>query len=335
MRTITDGSLPTVDDGEYGCAADDFGAVARTDAPAFTKTDLIVFASAAAVYVAARLWHLIHNSLSLDNVFSVLAVRHTWSGMIDFVVYDVVHPPLYYLLLKSWVAIGSESSLWLELFSVLFSLAALVPFFLFCRELKLKSAEINLALVLIAVNAYLIYFAQDVRMYSMLVFLTLCSLWLFARFYNAESNQKKHLLVATFLVNLLLVYTMYFGWLVVGVELLIVMLWKREKLFSFGVSFVLLLICFSPWAYAVIQVARDKGMTQIDFTRPTLNTFVNFYVILNGPLEFRWHTYLQLLLFGFPVVWWGWRVLKGKDRELRDRLPTFYSLCLSLSCRLF
>ena len=44
--------------------------------------------------------------------------------------------------------------------------------------------RVNLALLLLAVNGYLIKYAQEVRMYSLLFFLSLCSLWLFFRFFN-------------------------------------------------------------------------------------------------------------------------------------------------------
>ena len=33
-----------------------------------------------------------------------------------------------------------------------------------------------------AVNGYLIKYAQEVRMYSLLLFFTVCSLWLFIKF---------------------------------------------------------------------------------------------------------------------------------------------------------
>ena len=94
-----------------------------------------------------------------------------------------------------------------------------MPFLLLHRELKLRASERHLALALIAVNGYLIYFAQELRMYILALFLTLCSLWLFTRFFNSPAGPVKRHLLALFAVNLLLVYTHYLGWLVVGTEL--------------------------------------------------------------------------------------------------------------------
>jgi uncharacterized membrane protein len=85
------------------------------------------------------------------------------------------------LLLKIWIAIGGESLLWLKLLPVTVAVASILPLLLLCRELNLSAIETNTALFLIAVNAYLIQNAQELRMYSLLTFFTLSSLWLFVR----------------------------------------------------------------------------------------------------------------------------------------------------------
>ena len=229
----------------------------NAQAASFTKLDAAVFALACGLYVAARLWQLTGYSLLPVEIFSVRAIRHNWTDMIAFLAKDIVHPPLFYVLLKLWMGIGGESLLWLKLFPALISFAMIVPFFLLCRELKLRAAEINLALLLMAINGYLVYYAQEVRMYSLLLFLTICSLWLFARFFNSADRAKYHL-VALFAVNLLLVYTQYYGWLVVGLEGLFVLMWRRHKLLSFALSVAGLILCFIPWIYIVVQTARTQ-----------------------------------------------------------------------------
>jgi hypothetical protein len=60
------------------------------------------------LYVAARLWRLTGACLWFDELFSVHAARHTWSGLWGFVAADLIHPPLFYALLKLWTAAGGE-----------------------------------------------------------------------------------------------------------------------------------------------------------------------------------------------------------------------------------
>lgn len=285
-------------------------------AAGFTTATVAVFVLIVGVFAGARLWQLAAYSLSSDEVFSLAAARLGWSDLIGFVIEDVVHPPLFYLLFKLWIMIGGESLLWLKLFPALVSIGAILPFLLLCRELKLRAAEINLALLLMAVNGYMIFYAQDVRMYSLVLLLTLCSLWLFARFYNRSDGARKHLLALS-AINLLLVYTQYYGWLVVGVEGLFLLFWKREKFLSFLMSVAVLMLCFSPWAYAVARTAMSVGLDNSGRTEPVRWTeFVVFYTTLNGSVP-HW-TRAGLLLFAYPVVWWSrqaFRRRQGVDTE--------------------
>ncbi|MBD0372987.1 MAG: glycosyltransferase family 39 protein [Pyrinomonadaceae bacterium] len=277
-----------------------------------------IFVLAVALFIAFRLWHLTYYSLDFDEIFSVQAARQTWAALLSVIADDLVHPPLFYLLLKVWIVIGGESLFWLRLFPALTAIASIIPFLLLCRELKFQMPERNLALLLIAVNAYLVFYAQQVRMYSLLFFLTLCSLWLFVKFYKREANLKTNLL-ALFIVNLLLVYTQYFGWLVIGVEGVFLLLWGRwrsRRLLLFSLSVGALIVCFAPWAYVVAEAAvakRGLGQNIGWITRPDLSDLVWYYGTLNGLLNFPRATSLSMLIFGFPVLLWGWHSLRRED----------------------
>ena len=299
--------------------------------PVFTKSAFVVFWLTVGLFVAARLWRLTTYSLRADEISAFRRVSHDWIGTFGAIVRDVVHPPLFYVLLKLWIGIGGESELWLRLFPVLTAFAAIGPFFLLCRELGLRSAEMNLALMLMAVNGYLIYYAQEIRMYSLLLFLTLCSLWLFARFFNAPGRTTKHLLALS-AVNLLLVYTQYYGWVVIGVECIFLLLWDRGKLPSFLLSVAAVMLCFSPWAYMVARVAvgRRGGLEPNigSFSRPSLLDLGGYYATLTGFLGPGWKAILGQTLFGCPILLWSWHVYKGTSAEDKRAVVTFWWLLL-------
>jgi uncharacterized membrane protein len=278
----------------------------------FFKPSATVFCLIFGLFVAARLWRLTAYSVRADEIFSIQAARHGWLDLVRYVIRDIVHPPLFYILLKIWRRIGGESEGWLRLFPVLTQVATVCPFVLVCRELKLKASEINLAFMLIAVNGYLIYFAQELRMYSLLLFLTVTSLWLFARFFNASTAIASQLM-ALFIVNLLLIYTQYYGWLVVAGESFILLLWARTKFIWFLLSVAALIICFSPWAYKVTRAAIGLGGLESNigsFSRPTLRDLGELYAIFNGPLGVGWQTILGQTLFAYPVLLWAWHIYK-------------------------
>lgn len=282
---------------------------------------LVLFVLLAGLFIAVRLWGLTTYPLWLDEIFSLNLARLGWGELIGAAARDIVHPPLFYLLLKIWTGIGGTSLIWLRLFPAFTSIASLIPFFLLCRELKLSRAEMNTALVLMAVNGYLIYYAQELRMYSLLFFLSLCSLWLFVRWMKAEENNRRTL-VWLFVVNLLLIYTQYFGLLIVGTEFICVLFWARRRLLSFFISTIALGLCFAPWFYLVARAAKERGGTSANLgwlTRPHLSDLIWFYATLHGPFNLARTTLLGLIVFGVPLLWCAFSVFRG-DEEVSRRL---------------
>jgi uncharacterized membrane protein len=274
----------------------------------------IFSAAVIALFMAVRLWRLSASCLWFDEIFSVHAARHGWTELLQFVAADIIHPPLFYLLLKIWIAIGGESLVWLRLLPALLGIAAVVPFFFLCRELELSRNERNLALLLLAVNGYLIKYAQELRMYSLLMFLSLCSLWLFIKFLRAEEASRKQL-VWLFLLNLLLVYSHYAGWLVVILEGLTLLIWHRRRVTPFLAAIIITILAYAPWVFLVTRNAEaGKRLAQnIGWvTRPTFRDITQLYALLNKPFWFIQSTAARpydlltaifaLLVLGMPLL---------------------------------
>ncbi|HYP53569.1 MAG TPA: glycosyltransferase family 39 protein [Pyrinomonadaceae bacterium] len=292
------------------------------------RTTRTAVAALALVYVALRLWRLTDSCLWFDEIFGVHAARHTWGQMLRFVAADVIHPPLFYALLKIWTAAGGESLAWLRLLPVVLSCLALVPLVLLCRELRLTRAETCLALLLAALNGYLIKYAQEVRMYSLLLLLSLTSLLLFVKFYNSTRDSYGRL-AALFAANLLLVHTHYYGWLVVAAELVFPLLARtsRRKLFGLAAQAALVGVCFAPWVYAVAGAAPAGGGLAQNIgwiTRPGLAALAQLYLTANELIYFQQasheppHLRLALLLgplvFGLPLLALAWRRTNNDGR---------------------
>ena len=289
------------------------------------------------LYVAARLWRLAGSCLWFDELFSVHAARHTWGELWRFVAADLIHPPLFYALLKVWAAAGGESIYWLRLFPVVASVAALVPLLLLARELKLGTFGTNVALLVAAANGYLIKYAQEVRMYGLLLLLTLTSLWLFARLLNKE-GKARGILLALFFVNLLLVYTHYYGWLVVACEAAFLALKERRRLGAFLLTTAGLSVAYVPWVLACARAAGAGGGLAQNIGwigRPGPNDLVELFALFNQPFYFRQSSadplygrggaLLGLLLVGLPVAVLVFRMLRrGDDGDgVTDRATEF------------
>ncbi len=234
-----------------------------------------------AAYLAARLWQLTDGCLWFDEIFSVHAAEMSWGAMWTFVAQDLIHPPLFYALLKIWIGVGGDGLLWLRLFPILFAVLSLVPFIYLCRELKLNQTSLALALTLFAVNGALIKYSQTLRMYSLLLFFSLTSIWLFARYFNRGKSW-----MWLVVVNVLLVYTHYFGWLVVGGEFLTILLFQRIKIVRAAVMVGTAMVAFLPWLVTILnrdQLGSDVAQNISWQARPGFREVTQFLMTLVEP----------------------------------------------------
>jgi len=76
-----------------------------------SRSSLLLFFVVVALFIAARIWRLTDSCLWFDEIFSIHAARYDWKQMLQFVAADLIHPPLFYALLKIWIAIGGEALL--------------------------------------------------------------------------------------------------------------------------------------------------------------------------------------------------------------------------------
>jgi hypothetical protein len=210
--------------------------------------------------------------------------QQSWSELTASAGRDSIHPPLFYYLLKLWMAAFGDSLFWIRLLPALFSVIAIVPTVLLARSLGLRPVEINGTLGLAAVHPFLIFYSQHARMYSLLMLCALMSLWLFHR---AVKEGGRYLPLTVW--NIILVYAHYYGWLVIGLECLYVILWNRSQLKRAMLSAAITFAAFSPWLYVAAKYAYAKGGLGSNLEwiqKPALRDLVWLFAELAGFSEF-------------------------------------------------
>ena len=282
-----------------------------------------------AIYVAARLWHLGAVCLDGDEIFGVLLSRLGWKALTAAAAVDSVHPPLFYYLLKVWVLVGNESLLWLRLLPALFSVLSILPLIFLGRELRLRPVEIYCAIGLAGLHPLLIYYSQHLRMYSLLLLCALTSMWLFHRTIRTRGFSYTALTLA----NVVLVYSHYFGWLIVGLECLYVLFWRRERWKRTWLSAAVVLAAFTPWLYAAGTRTYAKGglNSNLDWiAKPTFRDLVLFCVDMAGFGDYpnagrRALVAIALLILATMCVGWRRRHTRSLGHALHFLL--FFTLC--------
>ena len=128
---------------------------------------LVVFLTL--VGFGVRVLMLDRKGMWLDETFSVWLANHSVREMLQWVVKVDQHPPLYYLLLNSWVAQNGDAARDVRMLSVLFGAGTIPIIYLTGKRMSGVLAGLAAA-VFLALSPFNIRFAQETRMYTLLAF---------------------------------------------------------------------------------------------------------------------------------------------------------------------
>lgn len=134
------------------------------------------------------------------------------------------NPPLYFLLMHGWSQLVPLDPAWLRIPSAIFSTLTVWPLFLLGRHLGGIATGV-LASLLFTFSQHGYGFAHEVRAYSLLVLACTWAVWQLVRLAD-DPLRHPALRPASILwlvvANILATWAHYFGWLMVGLELVLV-----------------------------------------------------------------------------------------------------------------
>jgi mannosyltransferase len=134
---------------------------------------------------ALRLYQIGTQSLWFDELLSVTISRLNLASVITSPA--SIDPPLYYILLHFWLNLGHDDSI-VRLLSALPEIMAIPAMYALGR--KLINAQVALVAAFIFALAPLqVFYAQEARMYAILILFSILSIWTYVR--AVESNQKR------------------------------------------------------------------------------------------------------------------------------------------------
>jgi 4-amino-4-deoxy-L-arabinose transferase-like glycosyltransferase len=209
-----------------------------------------------------------------DEGFSVWEARMGLGALADRTAYDV-HPPFYYWLLHFWRLVVGDGEFQLRFLSVIFGALTLVLLWTLARWLLPRRPGVALAAVfLYAISRYAVWWSQEIRMYALVGFLALLSLYALLRLREAFRWRWALTYVLATAAALLSLYTLAFLLIVEGLY----WLWSLRRaenwrsraglLGRWALLQIAVLAFFLPWlAYALprmwrwsVQDAFDPGL---------------------------------------------------------------------------
>ncbi|MBN1263301.1 MAG: hypothetical protein JW991_03000 [Candidatus Pacebacteria bacterium] len=200
----------------------------------------------------------LNQSLWLDEAVQAITSQENFPALWAELQGDF-HPPCYHLLMWVWVRFFKASEISLRLPSVLFGVGTVGVIWRIGRQFLLTGStgasektildrtgalENNafgllfpgLAAFFLAINPFHVYYSQETRMYSMAAFFTALSMFFFLKAIGSRGKIRKTKSTSFlscswggyFLATLVLVYTDYYGWLILLAQNLIFVFFKRR-----------------------------------------------------------------------------------------------------------
>jgi len=168
-----------------------------------------------------------------------------------------VHPPLYYMILHLWIKLTASTPLATRSLACIFGILSVYMIFLLGKELSRKCVG-SLAAFILAVSPLHIYYSQEGRQYTFMTFLVLGSFLFFVKIIKNErlnpTSAGTYKWIALFLFNLAGIYTHYYFFLGLFVQLVfLLMYWNRKLFLKWVIVHFILFICFIPWLLVFLK----------------------------------------------------------------------------------
>lgn len=136
------------------------------------------------------------------------------------------NPPFFFLLMHFWINIFGISAISVRFLPLLFSTVTV----LFIYKTGLKFFNLRVAIItslLFTFSNYQIFFAHEARVYSLFALLTSISMYSFLSLLKDKANRKYSVLLV--LCNTLLIYSHFFGFFVLLIQMLSVLTIKDVR----------------------------------------------------------------------------------------------------------
>ncbi len=193
-------------------------------------------------------------SLWYDEALVLLEAQKTLAALFQ-VNTEGIHPPLYRLIMHFWLYLGQSEEL-VRIPSVIFSAFSIIVGYKTVKLIFNKRVALYTAFF-ITVSPFHIYYAQEVKSYSLFFLLSLVSLYFFIKIIK---ENKIGLWLGYILFTTLSVYTHYFGFInIFAQNLFMIFSYKKysKDLFKkWIIAQSVIFLLFIPWMFVCIEHLR-------------------------------------------------------------------------------
>jgi uncharacterized membrane protein len=247
-----------------------------------------------------RLTGLTVQSLWIDELHTMheSSPKHTLKQIIYFLqtgIHDP-HPPLHFLLIHYWFKVVGHTDFSARLLSALGGTLSIFTMYLLGKELFNRNVGL-IAAVLTAFNYANLYYSQEARNYIFSFVFTCLSFYCLVRALR-EPSVKRNLWYGV--ATLVLLYTHYYGFAILGAQMVIILVALLQDLRNFKKHFLrfllsgaVVLVGYSPWIGTVLSMGK---MPSFWIPRPTSDFFVSYFT------EYFGYQYILIYLYAILLL---------------------------------
>ncbi len=264
---------------------------------------------------AIRTLTLTNQSLWRDEVDALNFAQAPWRAMLATFTRPGWNGPLYFALLRGWVGLTGQSEFALRYFSLLFGVLAVALAFALSKRLA-DSATASFCSTLIALSPYLVWYSQEVKMYTLVLALAALAIYALRRAMDGERRIVGW--VTLVMATSVAMYCHILAALLIPVEIILSLVWglgsRRDGWWKGAlVSFACLTLPYVPllrWQLPLVFRPAQTGFAYYPLNQMLLVLLNGFATGVGGmlPMTALWPAG-SLLLVGVALGVARWRDL--------------------------
>jgi mannosyltransferase len=170
---------------------------------------------------ALRAYHLDFQSLWRDEVDAIAFATRALPRLLSTFTRPKENGPLYFLLLRPWIILTGDSEFSVRFFSLAFGVLA-IPLAYALGRRWLSPLGSMLGALLMAFSPYLIWYSQEAKMYTLITFLAMLSLYLYG---EALARGRWPYWAAYVVATSFCLYTHILAALIIPLEIILFIVW--------------------------------------------------------------------------------------------------------------
>jgi len=281
---------------------------------------LILFSVVYYCIIIFLAWYL---NITEDDAYSL----HTSSGNLGYALNQSLdfesQPPVYFLLLTIW-RFFSDSILWARIFSIVLIIFSQVMLFRFIKK-NCTNQITNISSVLFLLNPVIIFTFFEIRLFALLIFLSMAtSIYFFNTYHSKNITHKRRIVFVLLAISgIFTQYLFAFLLFTLAIVLLVEKKWKAFWLFVMDMAIPLVLVLlFIPHIMnsvdvqnsLVAEVGRPFVYRIVEAFNVMLDRSLIYILALNISQVYIW--ILRILVFIFFLISIDYLKLRNGFRDI-------------------